>query len=112
MSRATKSWAQHRGVPPRVCAISVTSRGKTSSLSIAISEGKPDRFRDLAAELMRLKVDVLVTQSAARIRAAKQATTTIPIVMVTARDPVAAGLVDSLARPGGNITGLASRRRS
>ena len=58
------------------------------------------------AELVQLKVDVLVSGTLATIRAAKQATKTIPIVMVIAVDPVATGLVDSLARPGGNITGL------
>jgi len=58
------------------------------------------------AELVQLKVDVLVSPTSSAIRAAKQATKTIPIVMVTTLDPVAAGLVDSLARPGGNVTGL------
>jgi hypothetical protein len=69
-------------------------------------EGKPDRRDSLVAELVQLKVDVLVLGSLPAIRAAKQATKTIPIVMVTTQDPVASGLVDSLARPGGNITGL------
>jgi putative ABC transport system substrate-binding protein len=58
------------------------------------------------AELVQLKVDVLVAIALTSIRAAKQATTTIPIVMITTADPVATGLIDSLARPGGNITGL------
>ena len=58
------------------------------------------------AELVQLKVDVLVVDALPAIRAAKQATKTIPIVMVTTHDPVATGIVDSLARPGGNITGL------
>ena len=62
--------------------------------------------RALVTELVQLKVDVLVSQALPVIRAAKQATKTIPIVMVTTADPVAAGLVDSLARPGGNVTGL------
>jgi putative ABC transport system substrate-binding protein len=69
-------------------------------------EGKPARRDSLVAELVQLKVDVLVLGSLPAIRAAKQATKTIPIVMVTTQDPVATGLVDSLARPGGNITGL------
>ena len=60
---------------------------------------------------MQLKVDVLVAAITAAIRAAKQATKTIPIVMVTPTDPVAAGLVDSLARPGGNITGVTTLSR-
>ena len=65
--------------------------------------------RDLGAvaELIQLKVDVLVSSSAGAIRAAKQATKTIPIVVMASFDPVEAGIVDSLARPGGNITGVA-----
>ena len=69
-------------------------------------EGKLDRAPSLVAELVQLKVDVIVVTLLPAIRAAKQATKTIPIVMVTFQDPVATGLVDSLARPGGNITGL------
>ena len=65
-----------------------------------------ERLLSLVAELMQLKVDVLVVTVLAGIRAAKQASSTVPIVMVTTADPVATGLVDSLARPGGNITGL------
>lgn len=69
-------------------------------------QGKLDQIPSLVAELVQLKVDVLVSPFSPTIRAAKQATRTIPIVMVTTLDPVAAGLVDSMARPGGNITGL------
>jgi putative tryptophan/tyrosine transport system substrate-binding protein len=69
------------------------------------AEGKFERLPALAAELVRLNVDVLLTAGTPGIRAAKQATTTIPIVMVTSGDPVAFGFVASLARPGGNITG-------
>jgi putative tryptophan/tyrosine transport system substrate-binding protein len=69
-------------------------------------EGKRDRIPSLVAELVQLKVDLLVASTPPAIRAAKQATKTIPIVMVTTNDPVATGIVDSLARPGGNITGL------
>jgi putative ABC transport system substrate-binding protein len=69
------------------------------------ADGKPDRLADLAAELVQAKVDVIVALTNADILAAKRATTTIPIVMGAALDPVAAGLVDSLARPGRNITG-------
>src|SRR5262245_33547577 len=69
------------------------------------AEGAFDRLPALAAELVRLNVDVLLTAGTPAIRAAKQATTTIPIVMVTSGDPVAFGFVASLARPGGNITG-------
>jgi ABC-type uncharacterized transport system substrate-binding protein len=65
-----------------------------------------DRIPNLVAELVQLKVDVLVVSTGPTIRAAKQATKTIPIVMVTTEDPVATGLIDSLAHPGGNVTGL------
>jgi len=68
--------------------------------------GATDRLPGLATELVRLKVDVLVAQSTASALAAKQATKTIPIVMVYVGDPVGSGLVTSLARPGGNVTGL------
>ena len=68
--------------------------------------GVPDRTPSLVAELVQLKVDVLVSGASPAIFAAKRETKSIPIVMVISRDPVAAGLVDSLARPGGNITGL------
>jgi ABC-type uncharacterized transport system substrate-binding protein len=70
------------------------------------AEGKSDRLPDLTAELVRLRVDVLVASGAAATRAAKEATTTIPIVSVGVQDPVALGAVQSLARPRGNITGL------
>ena len=69
-------------------------------------EGKSDATPRLVGELVQLKVDVLVLGPQPAIRAAKQATKSIPIVMVTSQDPVAAGFVSSLARPGGNITGL------
>jgi putative ABC transport system substrate-binding protein len=87
-------------------------RGHVEGQNIAIeyryAEGKLDRAAQLATELVRLKVDVIVAAGADRlVRAAKNATKTIPIVMVGGgTDPVAAGLVESLARPGGNITGL------
>jgi putative tryptophan/tyrosine transport system substrate-binding protein len=80
--------------------------GKNIVIEFRSAEGKPDRIPSLVAELVQLKVDVLVSQATGGIRAAKQATKTIPIVMVTVQDPVATGLIDSLARPGGNITGL------
>ena len=72
------------------------------------AEGKFDRLPALAAELVRLKVDVIVTGGPASTGAAKEATSTIPIVMAQDNDPVANGFVASLARPGGNITGLAT----
>ena len=80
--------------------------GKNILIEYRSQEGKADRGPSLVAELVQSKVDVLVLVTSPAIRAAKQATKTIPIVMVTNADPVATGLVDSLARPGGNITGL------
>ena len=79
--------------------------GKNVALEYRWSEGKQDRLPELAAELVRRKVDLIVTQSVGGL-AAKQVTTTIPIVMATALDPIVSGLVASLARPGGNVTGL------
>jgi putative tryptophan/tyrosine transport system substrate-binding protein len=70
------------------------------------SAGDRDQLRDLAAELVRLKVDVITAAGASAIRAAQQATTTIPIVMLGTADPIGSGFVVSLARPGGNITGV------
>jgi ABC-type uncharacterized transport system substrate-binding protein len=82
--------------------------GKNILVEYRYAEGKPDRLPSLAAELVRLKVDVIVTTGTPPSQAAKTATTTIPIVMALISDPVGAGLVASLARPGGNITGLSS----
>jgi putative ABC transport system substrate-binding protein len=80
--------------------------GKNILVEYRYQEGKAERGPVLVAELVKLKVDVLVLVPSPAIRAAKQATKTIPIVMATTADPVATGLIDSLARPGGNITGL------
>src|SRR5215471_8212950 len=80
--------------------------GKNIQVEYRYVEGSLDRARGLVAELVQLKVDVLVVGTLTGIRAAKQATKTIPIVMTTVVDPVATGLVDSLAHPGGNVTGL------
>jgi putative ABC transport system substrate-binding protein len=79
--------------------------GQSIIIEYRWAEGQYERLPDLATELVRLKVDVIVAVAVA-VRAAKQATQTIPIVMASADDPVATGLVASLARPGGNITGL------
>jgi putative ABC transport system substrate-binding protein len=82
--------------------------GKNIHLELRWDEGNPDRWAEVADELVRLKVDVILAGHGAAARGAKQATTTIPIVIGAAGgDPVAAGLVASLARPGGNITGMA-----
>jgi putative tryptophan/tyrosine transport system substrate-binding protein len=80
--------------------------GKNILVEFRFAEGQLERLPSLVAELVQLKVDVVVAAALPAIRAAKQATKTIPIVMVTTQDPVATGLVDSLARPGGNVTGL------
>ena len=80
--------------------------GRNLSIEFRTAEGKQERYPALAAELVRLKVDVIVTPGTLATVAAKQATTTIPIVMVSVGDPVGTGLVASLARSGGNITGL------
>jgi ABC-type uncharacterized transport system substrate-binding protein len=82
--------------------------GKNIVIEWRWAEGKTERLHDLAAELVRLKVDVIVTGGPASTRAAKEATSTIPIVMEFDNDPVGNGFVASLARPGGNITGLSS----
>jgi ABC-type uncharacterized transport system substrate-binding protein len=82
--------------------------GKTIAIEYRFAEGRPERLPALAAELVRLKVDVIVTAAPPAPLVAKQATSTIPIVFPVAGDPVAEGLVASLARPGGNITGLAT----
>jgi putative ABC transport system substrate-binding protein len=80
--------------------------GKNILVEHRYGQGMEERLPVLVAELVQLKVDLLVIPTSQGIRAAKQATTTIPIVMVTPADPVAAGFIDSLARPGGNITGI------
>jgi putative tryptophan/tyrosine transport system substrate-binding protein len=85
--------------------------GKNIQIESRYAEGKLDRLPSLVAELVQSKVDVLISGTLVAIRAAKQATNTIPIVMVLSVDPVATGLVDSLARPGGNITGLTNLAR-
>jgi putative ABC transport system substrate-binding protein len=82
--------------------------GKNIFIEWRFAEGKSDRLPSLAAELVRLKVDVIVSEAPTSTRSAKQATATIPIVMVFDDDPVGSGFVASLARPGGNITGLST----
>jgi ABC-type uncharacterized transport system substrate-binding protein len=85
--------------------------GENILIEYRYAEGKRDRMPGLVADLVQLKVDVIFVGTLSSVRAAKQATKTIPIVMVLAVDPVAAGIVDSLARPGGNITGVATLQR-
>jgi len=80
--------------------------GRTVSIEYRWAEGRNDRMNEIAAEFVRLKVDVIVTQGNAATAAARHATSTIPIIFGLAGDPVGTGLVASLARPGGNVTGL------
>jgi ABC-type uncharacterized transport system substrate-binding protein len=86
--------------------------GKNIMLEYRYAEGKVDRFPELATELVGLKVEVIVTANEATVRAAKKASSTIPIVFTTVADPVGSGLVASLAQPGGNATGLRSLPQS
>jgi putative ABC transport system substrate-binding protein len=80
--------------------------GRNIVIEYRWAEGRYDRLLELTAELVKLNVDVLVTAGTPGALAAKQVTSTIPIVLAAVGDPVAAGIVDSLARPGGNVTGL------
>jgi putative tryptophan/tyrosine transport system substrate-binding protein len=79
--------------------------GRTVAIEYRWAEGRSERYADIAAEFVRLRVDVIVTVGSA-VTAAKQVTSTIPIVFAIAVDPLGSGMVDSLARPGGNATGL------
>ena len=80
--------------------------GKNITIEYRFAEQKNERLPELAAELVRLKVDLIVTSGGPTPLVAKKATTTLPIVMINSPDPVAVGLVASLARPGGNVTGV------
>jgi putative ABC transport system substrate-binding protein len=82
--------------------------GRTVTIEYRWAEGREERLAEIAAEFVRLKVDVIVTSGTPAVMASKQATSVIPIVFATAGDPVGSGLVASLARPGGNVTGLAT----
>jgi putative ABC transport system substrate-binding protein len=82
--------------------------GKNMVIEWRGADGNRDRQHALAGELVRLKVDVIVTAGAGGARAAREATTTIPIVMTQVADPIQSGFVTSLARPGGNVTGLST----
>src|SRR5262245_2419894 len=83
--------------------------GKTVAIESRWAEGRFERFVEIAEEFVRLKVDVIVTQGTGSVVAATQATSVIPIVFATVGDPVGTGLIASLARPGGNVTGLSSQ---
>jgi putative ABC transport system substrate-binding protein len=82
--------------------------GKNITIEYRFAEQKPERLPELAADLVRLKVDLIVVSGTPPALTAKKATTTIPIVMTNTSDPVGLGLVASLARPGGNVTGFSS----
>ena len=119
--------AQQTGTVPRIGLLSLTSpsdrpplldafrqrlrelgwvEGQNVVIDYRYAEGRVDRLPDLAAELVRLKVDLIVSAGTQGVTAAKNATVTIPIVMVAVRDPIGTGLIASLARPGGNVTGV------
>ena len=83
--------------------------GRTVAIEYRWAEGRGERYAEIAAEFVRLKVDVIVTSGTAAVVTAKQATSVIPIVFAVAGDPVGTGLVASLARPGGNVTGLSNQ---
>jgi len=83
--------------------------GRNVAIEVRWAGGRNERFAEIAAELLRLKVDVILTHTTPSTLAAKQATSVIPIVFATAGDPVGSGVVTSLARPGGNVTGLSSQ---
>jgi putative ABC transport system substrate-binding protein len=83
--------------------------GRTVAIEVRWGEGRNERYADIAAEFVRLKVDVIVTQGTATVIAARQATSVIPIVFAGAADPVGNDLVASLGRPGGNVTGLSNQ---
>jgi putative tryptophan/tyrosine transport system substrate-binding protein len=80
------------------------------AIEVRWAEGRSERFDEIAAEYVRLKVDVILTHNTLPVLAAKQATSVIPIVFASAGDPVGTGMVTSLARPGGNVTGLSSQQ--
>jgi ABC-type uncharacterized transport system substrate-binding protein len=82
--------------------------GHNFTIEYRTADGRPERFPGLAAELVRLKVDVILTRGTPAVMAAKNATGTIPVVMAASADPVLSGVVSSLARPGGNVTGLSA----
>lgn len=80
--------------------------GRNIAIEYRWAEGRSERFAEIAAEFVKLKLDIIVTESTVNVLAAKQATSLIPIVFAVAADPIGMGLVASLARPGGNVTGL------
>ena len=106
------SWASQSGEGQRLVAFLERLHelgwfeGRTLSIEYRWAEGRSDRFTEIASEFARLKVDIIVTYSTPAVVAVKQVTSVIPVVFAGAADPVRTGLVVSLARPGGNITGV------
>jgi putative ABC transport system substrate-binding protein len=86
------------------------TEGRNVAIKYRWAEGRTERFAEIANEFVRLKVDVILTHNTPPVLAAKQATSVIPIVFATAGDPVGTGIVTSLPRPGGNVTGLSSQQ--
>jgi len=84
--------------------------GRTIAIEYRWADGRFERFAEIAAEFVRLKVDVILTHNTPPVLAAKQATSVIPIVFAAVGDPVDSGLVASLSRPGGNVTGLSTQQ--
>ena len=84
--------------------------GRNVSMEVRWAEGRSERYAEIAAEFVRLKVDLIVTYATPPVLAAKQATSIIPIIFASAADPAGTGLVASLARPGGNVTGLSNQQ--
>ena len=87
------------------------TEGRSVAMEYRWAEGRTERYADIAAEFIRLKMDVIVTTATPSTAAAMQATSTVPIVFIGSGDPVATGLVASLSRPGGNVTGLSNQNR-
>src|SRR4051812_12425887 len=132
IARPFVAMAQHAGKPPTIgffgssTAISQAAwaaafvqrlrelgwiEGRTIKIEYRWGEGRPDRFAEIAAEFVKLQVDIIFAMATEPALAAKQATAVIPIVCPVAGDPIGSGLVASLARPGGNVTGLSSQSR-
>ena len=105
-----KSRSDHACISPAAKELGYIE-GKNIAIEFRLPKAKTIRRSRAARELVRLNVDVLFVSAYPAIRAAKEATKTIPIVMVTTQDPVALGLIDSLARPGGNVTGVTQLAR-
>src|SRR6516162_2341060 len=84
--------------------------GRTVAIEYRWAEGQKDRMAEIAAEFVRIRTDVIVAEGTQAALAAKQSTTAVPIVFTLAGDPIGIGLVSTLARPGGNVTGLSSQQ--